>query len=82
MRLKRRRLAGVEALAQLAAATNSAEPAIVVVRLANVPMPSGTSSESPRAIATAPGSTPSASATICASVVSWPWPWGPAPGGR
>ena len=52
------------------AASRSAEPAIAVERLANVPTPAGAAAESPNRSSTSSGSTPSASATIWANVVS------------
>ena len=42
-------------------------------------MPAGEEAESPNRSVTASGSTPRPSATICANVVSCPWPCGPEP---
>ncbi len=57
----------------------SAPPDSTSERLAKVPKPYGVRSVSPWITRTLSGVTPSASATICASVVARPWPCGEAP---
>ena len=63
----------------LRVATASAAPPTAVVRLPYVPHPIGVLSVSPWTILTSSTPTPSSSATICANVVSSPWPCGDAP---
>ena len=56
------------------AARKAALPPSTVDRLPKVPKPCGAPPVSPWRTVTSSGRTPSASATICAQVVSWPWP--------
>ena len=57
-----------------AAAWCTALPPTTVDRDAQDPEPNGWAAVSPAVTRTAPGSTPRASAAICASTVSMPWP--------
>jgi hypothetical protein len=57
------------------AARKAALPPSAVERLPNVPKPWGAPPVSPWRTVTSSGLTPSASATICAHVVSCPCPW-------
>ena len=63
----------------LRVATASAAPLTAVVRLPYVPHPIGVVSVSPWMTLTSLTATPSSSATICAKVVSSPWPCGDEP---
>ena len=57
----------------------TAVPPTEMPRLPKVPMPLGTTAVSPCSTATSSMGTPSSSETICAKVVSSPWPWGDTP---